>query len=63
MKLLVVGCANKGRTSVVKKLGKKTVWTLTHSNLLFEIDEWTYSPSANASPINFNIYDFSGKVL
>lgn len=62
IKLLVVGCAYKGRTTFVKKLIKKTSKTSLASNLLFEIDQWMYSPSSTVSPVTFEVWDFSGKV-
>ena len=63
MTILVVGCASKGRTTFVKRLMKdKTMKGSSQSNLLFEMDEWTYSPSSNVSPVTFKIWDFSGKV-
>ena len=63
MKILVVGCASKGRTTFVKRLMKeKTVRGPPQSNLLFEMDEWTYSPSSNVSSVTFKIWDFSGRV-
>ena len=63
MKLLVVGCASKGRTTFVKRLKKeKALRGLSQSELFFEMDDWTYSPSSNVSPVTFKIWDFSGKV-
>lgn len=63
MKLLVVGCANKGRTTFVKKLMmKKAPKMSSTSDMLFEIDEWTYSPSSTISPVTFEIWDFNAKV-
>lgn len=62
MKILVVGSASKGRTTFVKRLMRERTRGSFQSNLLFEIDEWTYSPSSNVSPVTFKIWDFSGKV-
>ena len=59
----MIGGANKGKTTFVKGLtNKKGSKPLSQSDKLFEIDEWTYSPSSNASPVTFIIWDFSGKV-
>ena len=46
----------------MKKLMKKTPRAASTSNLLFEIDEWTYQPSSSVTPVTFEIWDFSEKV-
>lgn len=61
MKLLVLGCSKKERTTFVKRLTKKTMKT-SHGDMVFEMDEWVYSPSSNIPPVTFDVWNLSRNV-
>ena len=63
MKILVVGSDSKGKTTFVKRMIKeKAIRGSSHSNLIFEMDEWTYSLGSTVAPVTFKIWNFNGKV-
>ena len=63
MKILVVGSGSKGKTTFVKRLIKERATRGSSQNdLIFEMDEWTYSSGSNVVPVTFKIWNFNGKV-
>ena len=59
MKLMLVGCANRGKTTLVACLqGKKCG---NESTVGIDISEWAYRCSFNKPTFHFSIWDFGGQ--
>ena len=59
MKLMLVGCANRGKTTLVACLqGRKCG---NESTVGIDISEWSYRSSFNRPKFHFSIWDFGGQ--
>ena len=74
IKLMLVGEANKGKTSLLVQLTKKGTMKFYRevergkndkplSTVGVDLGEYTYSPQANKPRITFMTWDFGGQVL
>ena len=59
MKLMLVGCANRGKTTLVEHLLGKEFKNKPTAGL--DISEWWYQPSVNRKAFHFTIWDFRGQ--
>ena len=59
MKLMLVGCANRGKTTLVENLLGKEFKNKPTAGL--DISEWWYQPSVNRKAFHFTIWDFRGQ--
>ena len=59
MKLMLVGLANRGKTTLVKRLRGKECGN--ESTVGVDVSEWWYKPSLGKKPFHFSIWDFSGQ--
>jgi len=59
MKLMLVGLANRGKTTLVKRLQGKECGN--ESTVGVEVSEWWYRPSLGRKPFHFSIWDFGGQ--
>ena len=57
MKLMVLGQANRGKTTLVAKLLGRSY----ESTVSIQISEWSYKPSLSKNKFQFNIWDFGGQ--
>ena len=58
MKLMLVGLANRGKTTLVKCLSGECG---NESTVGVEVSEWWYKPSLGCKPFHFSIWDFGGQ--
>ena len=59
MKLMLVGQANRGKTTLVKRLQGKDCGNRATDGV--EISEWSFNPSFRRKPYHFSIWDFGGQ--
>ena len=59
MKLMLVGLANRGKTTLVKRLQGKDCGN--ESTVGVEVSEWWFKPSLGKKPFHFSIWDFGGQ--
>ena len=59
MKLMLVGLANRGKTTLVKRLQGKE-WG-DESTVGVDVSEWRYKPNFGKKPFHFSIWDFAGQ--
>ena len=59
MKLMLVGCANRGKTTLVKRLQGKEYGD--ESTVGVDVSEWWYRPSVGKRSFHFSIWDFAGQ--
>ena len=59
MKLMLVGLANRGKTTLVKRLQGKECGN--ESTVGVDVSEWWYKPSLGKKPFHFSIWDFGGQ--
>jgi len=63
MKLIVVGCGERGKTTLLRRL-RGLPFEGTGRTVGIEIEQWTYptNPSHKQQPITFMTWDFAGQV-
>lgn len=59
MKLMLVGLANRGKTTLVKRLQGKECGN--ESTVGVDVSEWWFKPSLGKKPYHFSIWDFGGQ--
>ena len=59
MKLMLVGLANRGKTTLVKRLQGKECGN--ESTVGVDVSEWWFKPSLGKKPFHFSIWDFGGQ--
>ena len=59
MKLMLVGLANRGKTTLVARLQGRDCGD--ESTVGVDVSEWTYKPSLGKKPFFFSIWDFGGQ--
>ena len=59
MKLMLVGLANRGKTTLVARLQGKECGD--ESTVGVDVSEWLYKPSIGRRPFQFSIWDFGGQ--
>ena len=59
MKLMMVGMANRGKTTLVKRLQGKECGN--ESTVGVDVSKWWYKPSLGKRPFHFSIWDFAGQ--
>ena len=59
MKLMLVGCANRGKTTLVARLQGKEYGD--ESTVGVDVSEWWYRPSIGKRAFHFSIWDFGGQ--
>ena len=59
MKLMLVGLANRGKTTLVKRLQGQDCGD--ESTVGVDVSEWLYKPSLGKRPYHFSIWDFGGQ--
>ena len=59
IKLMVVGLANRGKTTLVARLLGQDCGD--ESTVGVDISEWLYKPSLGKTPFHFSIWDFAGQ--
>ena len=59
MKLMLVGCANRGKTTLVARLQGKEY--RDESMVGVDVSEWWYRPSVGRRAFHFSIWDFGGQ--
>ena len=59
MKLMLVGMANQGKTTLIKRLQGKECGN--EPTVGVDVSEWCYKPSLEKMPFHFSIWDFSGQ--
>ena len=59
MKLMVVGCANRGKTTLVARLQGRDCGD--ESTVGVNVSEWQFRPSLGKKIFNFSIWDFGGQ--
>ena len=59
MKLMLLGMANRGKTTLVKRLQGKECGN--KSTVGVDVSEWWFKPSLGKKPYHFNIWDFGGQ--
>ena len=59
MKLMLVGCANRGKTTLVAHLQEKEYGDESTAGV--DVSEWWYHPSIGRRAFHFSIWDFGGQ--
>ena len=59
MKLMLVGCANRGKTTLVARLHNKDCGN--ESTVGANVSEWSYKAGIGKKPFSFSIWDFGGQ--
>ena len=59
MKLMLVGCANRGKTTLVARLQGRDCGD--ESTVGVDVSEWQFRPSLGRKIFNFSIWDFGGQ--
>ena len=59
MKLMLVGLANRGKTTLAKRLQGKECGN--ESTVGVDVSEWWFKPSLGKKPYHFSIWDFGGQ--
>ena len=59
MKISVIGNADRGKTTLIKKLGGNECGDVCTQGV--EISEWYYKPRLGKKPFQFTIWDFNGE--
>ena len=59
MKLMLLGYANRGKTTLVARLQGKEY--ADESTVLIDVSEWSYRPSVGRRAFHFSIWDFGGQ--
>ena len=59
MKLMLVGMANRGKTTLVKRLQGKEC--RNESTVGVDVSKWWHKPSPEKKPFHFSIWDFAGQ--
>ena len=59
MKLMLVGCANRGKTTLVARLQGRDCGD--ESTVGVDVSEWQFRPNLSKKAFNFSIWDFGGQ--
>ena len=59
MKLMLVGKANRGKTTLVARMQGKSCGN--KSTIGVDVSEWKYRPSRGKKPFHFSVWDFGGQ--
>ena len=59
MKIMILGMANRGKTTLVKRIQGKECGN--ESTVGVEVTEWWFKPSLGKKPFHFSIWDFAGQ--